>query len=336
MIRTAPLAALLALTLAPFPAGADPVANPYAAIDRHALKAPKEAEGSVKALAEYLAKPAKNDKEKARAVYRWVTDRIAYDTAAAAAGERPDPAPENVLKTRKAICGGYALLFKALCEEAGVKAVVVSGKAKGHGYVAGDASTAEGHGWNAIKLGEDWHLVDATWGAGGITDKKFVKHFHDFFFLPPPEALIFTHFPKKADSQLLTDPISEKEFDRSPKVPSHFFEVGVTPAAVRKALEAENFPGLVKLYDTPASSLVLKEVPLAKALKAGQKYKFRVEATEFPAVVVSSGARSFPLTRKGKVFEGSIVAPRGTIKVQGVNGEGNKIIVYELLEYEGE
>jgi hypothetical protein len=328
-------AALVALALVPVRAAAQPATNPYAAIDRHALKAPKEAEESVASLAAYLAKPAKNDKEKARAVYRWVTDRIAYDADAFYAGRRPDGAPEAVLKSRKAICTGFATLFQALCVEAGVEAVIVSGKAKGARREEGD-DTAVPHGWNAVKLGGDWHLVDATWGAGGLKDKKFVKHFHDFFFLPPPEALIFTHFPNKPESQFLSDPISEKEFDRRPKVSVRFFEVGVTPAALRKALADDKFPGLVKIYDTPGASLALKEVPLAKSLKAGEKYKFRIETGDYASVVVSSGGRSFPLARKGKAFEGTIVAPRGSIKVEGANGGAGKVVVTELLEYEGE
>ena len=57
----------------------EPLAT-YAALDEHALKAPPEAEKSVEALARYLVEPAKNDREKARVIFRWITDRIRYDT----------------------------------------------------------------------------------------------------------------------------------------------------------------------------------------------------------------------------------------------------------------
>src|SRR5262249_46806037 len=151
--------------------------------------------------------------------------------------------------------------------------------------------------WDAIKLGEDWHMVDPTWGAGAIKDKKFVKAFREFYFLPPPEALVFTHFPNDSKHQHLSEPISEKEFDRRPEVSGQFFEAAVTPPAVLKALADENFPGLVKLYDVPGSTFRLKEVPLTRTLKAGSKYHFRIETTDFHAVVVSSGGRSVPLAR---------------------------------------
>lgn len=335
MFRASTSAALLVLTLAFLPTTHAAEPNPYAAIDRHALKAPAEVEESLATLARYLVKPAANDKEKARAIYRWITDRIAYDTDAFFAHQSPDETPEVVLKARKAMCGGYASLFKALCKEAGIKAVIVQGKAKGYSYVEGDPSTSSLHGWNAVQLGDEWFLVDATWGAGGLQDKKFVKSFHDFYFLTPPEALVLTHFPRKANCQLLEEPISEQEFNRQPKVSVRFFEAGVTPSALRKTMSAEDFAGLVTVYDTPGRAFALKEVPLTASLEAGTRYQFVIETVDFPSVIVSSGGRSFALTRNGKELKGTIIAPRGKIKVQGVIGEGRKIVIWDLLEYQG-
>src|SRR3972149_859237 len=40
--------------------------------DCHALTAPPEAEKSVDELAKYLTKPAKNDREKVRLIFRWI------------------------------------------------------------------------------------------------------------------------------------------------------------------------------------------------------------------------------------------------------------------------
>ena len=41
-------------------------------------------------LADYLARPCKTDRDKARAAYRWITDRIAYDAEAFFTGKRGD------------------------------------------------------------------------------------------------------------------------------------------------------------------------------------------------------------------------------------------------------
>jgi hypothetical protein len=92
----------------------------------------------------------------------------------------------------------------------------------------------------------------------------------------------------------------------------------------------------VKIYGSPGrKSFLLKEAPLGGKLKAGSRYQFLIETVDFPAVVVSSGGRTFALTRTGKQLKGTIIAPRGKIKVQGAVGEPGKIVLWDLLEYEG-
>ena len=96
-----------------------PQHEPFLAIDRHALRAPAEAEQSVETLANYLAGPAKSDLDKVRAIYRWITDRIAYDAESYLSGIQGDNTPAGVLKTRKCVCQGYAELFEALADKMG-------------------------------------------------------------------------------------------------------------------------------------------------------------------------------------------------------------------------
>ncbi|MCK5056364.1 MAG: transglutaminase domain-containing protein, partial [Candidatus Aminicenantes bacterium] len=105
----------------------------FSAIDRHALNTSYSAESSIPALASYLFKTAKNDKEKVRAIFRWITSRISYDTSALFSGSYGDTSPAGALKNRSSICMGYAGLFKALCEQAEIKCVIIYGYAKGYG-----------------------------------------------------------------------------------------------------------------------------------------------------------------------------------------------------------
>ena len=51
----------------------------YEEIDRHALNAPSSVEASVESLAAYLIEPATNDREKARAIFRWICENIDYN-----------------------------------------------------------------------------------------------------------------------------------------------------------------------------------------------------------------------------------------------------------------
>src|SRR2546422_542446 len=76
----------------------------FAAIDRHALTAPPDVELTVERLAAYLVRPARDDREKMRALFRWMADRIAYDVQAFFQGQHGELRPEAVLRRRRAVC----------------------------------------------------------------------------------------------------------------------------------------------------------------------------------------------------------------------------------------
>lgn len=214
----------------PVPATPPPSTDPdrYARIDQHALSTPPAMEKEVATLASYLVRTAQNDEEKVRAIYRWITDRIAYDTDSYFAGKDhfPDGSPEQTLLTRKAICDGYSRLTHALGEAAGLKMEIVSGFASGYGA---DAGERENHVWNAVKLPEGWRLMDSTWGAGSIgQDRKFRKQFQDYYFLTPPAQFLVTHFPTEDHWQLLLPPMTREEFLSRPKKQPEFFALGLS------------------------------------------------------------------------------------------------------------
>ena len=309
------------------------------ATDRHALKAPTEAERSVEGLAKYLAQPAKNDRAKARAVYRWVTDRVAYDAEAFFADREGDVTPEAVLKSRKCLCAGYINLFAKLCSEAGLEAVTVTGYAKGYGFKSGADLAKFAHGWNAVKLDGNWHLVDPTWGAGSPNEqKKFVKAYREDRFLVSPEQFIFDHFPTDPKWQLLPTAVSKEEFQRWPRVPADLFLVGFTVKDVRASLRADPAPGaFVEILTPPAGCRVtVHAAPLEKKLAAGAKLHFRVEVTGAQAVVIVNGGKPMPLTRKGDVFEGEGAARAGelTVSVKPAGGPANTL--WHILKYDVE
>jgi transglutaminase/protease-like cytokinesis protein 3 len=183
-------------------------------IDEHALDVPEEVESSLEDLAEYLAAPARNDEERAWAVYRWITANIDYDVARMTTAQR-DRTPEEVLADRKGVCSEYSALFSRLCEFSGLEAVVISGYGKGYGYSVGSkVRDQSNHAWNGVKIDGEWRLVDTTWGAGYLDPQEgFVERFEEFYFLTPPEELIWTHLPQDPDWQLLDVPMSKEEFE---------------------------------------------------------------------------------------------------------------------------
>ncbi|MBI2171818.1 MAG: hypothetical protein HYU30_07355 [Chloroflexi bacterium] len=211
-------------------------AGRIAAIDQHALDAPDSAEQSIKALASYLVSPAQDDVEKARAIYRWITDNIAYDFASYLSKRYPDQSAEAVMKRRTGVCSGYANLFAALGKAAGLQVEVISGWSKGYAYVNNTLDEEPNHAWNAVRLDGGWYLVESTWGAGFISEEKqFVRRFDGYYFLTSPQELIFDHYPVDSRWQLLVVPVAKQEFLSLPRVWPEFFENGIGLESHRQA-----------------------------------------------------------------------------------------------------
>jgi hypothetical protein len=197
-------------------------------IDEYAINAPDSVKGSIKSLASYLTKPAKNDREKARAIFRWIAENINYDVEGLFKGIPEDTTPEGVLKSGRSVCGGYSNLFESLANASGLETITISGYSKGYNYTPGvkfDGPT--NHAWNAIKLDGQWQLIDSTWGAGYLKNGKYVREFDDHYFLTPPEEFIYDHFPEDQRWQLLDKPLSKKEFENLVYLKSAFFNLGL-------------------------------------------------------------------------------------------------------------
>jgi len=200
----------------------------FAVIDRHALQAPASVRNSIENLADYLTAPARNDIEKIRSIYRWITENISYDVHGFRTGNYGNLSPEGVLASGSAVCSGYTGLFGKLASAAGIEVVEINGWAKGIGYKAGDpVDGPTNHAWNAVKIGDGWYLIDSTWGAGSSDGINFVRRFDEHYFLTPPEQFIYDHLPENPSWQLLEIVLSKAEFVRLPFVKSIFFRNGL-------------------------------------------------------------------------------------------------------------
>ncbi|MBI4338478.1 MAG: hypothetical protein HY680_00835 [Chloroflexi bacterium] len=219
-------------------ASSRPVLDPQrlAVMDKNALNVPDSAEQYAIDLASYLTAPAQNDLEKTLAIYRWITENIAYDFPSYLSGKYPDQSADAALKRRTGVCAGYANLFQTLGKYAGLGVVVVEGWSKGYGYVNNQLDDRPNHAWNAVLIDGKWYLVDSTWGSGFISqEKQFVRQFNDYYFLAPPQQLILDHYPKQTSWQLLDAPITKQAFLAAPRVWPEFFENGIGLVSHREA-----------------------------------------------------------------------------------------------------
>jgi transglutaminase-like putative cysteine protease len=307
----------------------------FKAIDEHALTVPKDVEASISKLAKYLVKPATNDLEKTRAIFRWITDRIEYDAQALfsrmAGGPPSDCSVETVMRTRKTVCEGYANLFNRLCREVGLQSVKISGASKGFGYVPGQPLKTD-HAWNAVKIDGKWFLLDATWGAGHLDSKtrQTVKKFNEYYFLTPPEGLILDHYPQQPRWQLINPPIGIGEYQKWPKVATDLMRLGFPLKEVYAAVRRGKIRAFADAHCL--GTLHVYEAPMQKYLSAGRQYRFRVEAPDcLDMAIINAGKFTF-LSGSKSIYEGIIDARPGELKLAGkFPGKGDKY--WHILEY---
>lgn len=294
-----------ALLLSSASAGAQPSWS--AAADSVALTTPDAVEATVVSLAAHLTRGLATEREKARAIYRWLTDNVEYDAAAYFRGRMlvPNQDPESILRRRRAICEGYGLLFVALAQQAGLEAQYVSGRAQ---LISGENGERFGadHGWNVVKVDGDWILVDATFGAGDLVGRGFRKRFRDFYFDAPPEKLIFSHFPDDRRWQLLDRAVSRGDFDRRAQLTRDFWEMGFAPDTVLAAMRVRGFPGLVESWPVAGHAIEVRQAPMSRRLAEGTQHAFRIHAPGAVSVVAVSGGMWQELTDADGTWTGDV------------------------------
>lgn len=169
-----------------------------------------------------------SEKDKAYIAYKYECDNIDYDTESYFEGGKADCTPEGVFRSGKAICAGYARLYKEFASHLGLNVLCVHCYAKGFGYQPGKKLTKTNHEYNLVKIEEKWYAIDATWGAGHIKGKSYVKEFNEFYFLTNPEFLIKSHFPEEEKWQLTNKKYTLADFERWPLVYGYFYKYGFT------------------------------------------------------------------------------------------------------------
>lgn len=173
---------------------------------------------SIEQLTKRLIAGLDDERERLYAIHRWTSRHIEYDVEGYLSGQRrASHGAVETYQTGKALCDGYAELVVAMGKVAGFEIRKVTGYAKGFGQLLATASPEkENHAWNAVKLGGRWHLLDATWDAGGVDDatRRFVRRPEGppAYFLASPAAFITTHFPADRQWQLLEQPVAFSSF----------------------------------------------------------------------------------------------------------------------------
>lgn len=199
-------------------------------------KAPRSEARKAERLAHYLCDGLSTDREKANAIYNWITHNIRYDIKAFVKGDLKHDRADRTLRRRKGVCEGYAYLFAEMGQAAGLRTITVNGYARDWIFDNGDKLYAPRHIWNAVMIDGEWRLVDPTWGAGGSFQSpgwlrrqmnkltknpvqsgkmRFAFRYDTSYFLQDPEQFRIAHLP--------TDPIWQLT---DTLMPASVFEAG--------------------------------------------------------------------------------------------------------------
>jgi hypothetical protein len=176
-------------------------------------------------LTRELTEPFPEQILKVRAIFRWITYNIRYDykfyNRYDYRGKEPKPFTcrgdsmecaiklnvyetryvNKVLDKKKAVCQGYAMLFKKMCNIAGIEAEVIPGYTRSEYYEVGTVGDLN-HAWNTVLLNGNYYLLDATWAAGGcFANAKgkllfFIRSFKEYYWLTPADDFARNHYPE--------------------------------------------------------------------------------------------------------------------------------------------
>ena len=188
-----------------------------------------------KPLAIELTKNLKTDLEKVRSIFVWITDNIEYDVKRyrnpelyIKSNESTNDIIENTLATKMAVCGGYAKLFKTLCDDAGIESVYIEGLSRQY-LESNEEKTVADHAWNAVKINGKWLLLDTTWASGTVFGNRFEKSFDEYWFLTSPKEFFYSHYPTEQKWTLLGAKYNrEKFYDLPATISHHIFTQGIS------------------------------------------------------------------------------------------------------------
>jgi hypothetical protein len=282
-------------------------------------------------LARGLVGGADTDSARAAVLYEWVARNVAYDIARYGS-DRADTTPEVVFRSRLALCAGYVALFGRMATEVGLVTERVSGYAKGFDYREGQSTRQNNHSWLAVRIGDEWRLVDPTWGSGFVAEGEFRPAFSWSWFMVAPDELILSHHPRETAWQLVTAPLTRREFEGMAAVPRAVLDAGFTAAAVRRAAlgGVREFPAI---GTAPSRGARVITAPIAGTLQPDDPVHVDVLWPGAAQVLAVTGGAWIPLQREGDRFHGSVAASDAGVWIIGRSADAPADEYGTLLQY---
>ena len=222
----------------------------------------------IKTIADKINESTTDDFERVKMAHDVICLLVTYDAKNFWANTVPAQDWQSVLKTKSAVCEGYANLFQQIMNTLKLSSQKVSGYARGVGTdILTENPKASNHAWNIVKIEDCWYLVDCTWDAGYMKGKSSVQAYSTDWLFLKADHFIYTHFPSEAKNQLIQPVLSAADFSALPDFRPKLFEIG-----------GDSFSA-IKKNNTADSSYSIET-----KIKEGWKLTYTVSAVAGPEV----------------------------------------------------
>jgi len=317
--------------------------NAFEEIDEHVRDCPKEIKSHPDQLVSYLEDVAETDLEKARALYVWLAENISYDAKSINKNKYGDNTAKGVLKSKKAVCAGYANLFELLGKQMGLDILTLGGYSKNtddeqEWYFVNEEAD---HAWNVIRIDGEWRVFDATWAAGiAYDDKKgrmvFKKQYTDNWFNLSPYEAIFTHYPEDTSLMFTKSKITLEEYEKFPNVSIIAFTSGLLDAE-ESFQQSVNKPAIKYpvVYDMELDDFEVLQSPKTWRMKRRKKHVFEFAVSNVIDIYLYENddlKDTFKKENEGQKFTLEYMSKEKAkvdIVIKTLEGE-----LYTLMEYE--
>ncbi len=124
------------------------------------------------------------DYERIKFVFEYIIDTTEYD-----ADSEDSQNIQSVLLYHSSVCAGYSRAFQYILHRMGMFCT----------YITGTILDGGEHGWNMVRIGEEYYYVDVTWGdpvfAGSMNDYDTEDTINYNYLCCPQSDLFKTHSP---------------------------------------------------------------------------------------------------------------------------------------------
>lgn len=201
----------------------------------------------VEDLANKISTDFTSDSDKIRASFYWIATNIRYNlkeyykptqrrysfyySSEEDKKQKLQTLVDNlVIKTfisKKGVCEEYAQSLKKIYDLLEIESTVIKGYVRNNANEIGKIRHNTNHAWNAVKLNNEWIILDATWAAGYELNRKWVKEFDNYYYNIPKEKIFKTHFPEETIWVLRFGRMTKEEFYNQPIYNNTFLSSGI-------------------------------------------------------------------------------------------------------------